>query len=305
MCCFSVKTLLNVINFIFALTGAVVLGVGSYATVKFSEYADVIGDVKLPIAMIVFGAFILLTAVLGFIGVRKASNSDQKVIRQGRCVLIMYAVLMFLIFVMQLAVGASIAVFIGGVSKISTSEGCKDDEICKKAEEKVVKYVTCAFNLTCYDADECQGTSVTLAPKTTRNLMKEMGIEKGSSYCGNSTAFQNRVVDYIVQNFGRPIAGTFIGFAMLEFFAFVFTMCQLCSKKNKHTDPNGETFYGSLAAQKPNYGQSFVVSATPSNYWNCPRCTYENHMDFAYCAMCNTKRPENSTTAYGSALAGV
>merc|ERR1712146_170579 len=44
--------------------------------------------------------------------------------------------------------------------------------------------------------------------------------------------------------------------------------------------------------------QSFVVSATPSNYWNCPRCTYENHMDFAYCAMCNTKRPENSTTAY-------
>lgn len=304
MCCVTVKTLLNIINAVFAVAGAVVLGVGAYGTYKFDEYRDIIGDQKLPIAMVIFGVFILGTAAMGLLGVRKASSTDQADIKRGRCILLMYAVLMFVIFVAQLAIGSAIMVFIGGVSKIK--DGCEGDSICEKAEEQVQKYVTCAFNITCQGADSCVGTSVKLAPKTTRNLMKDMGVEPGNKYCNDTASMQNHVVDYIVENFGRPVAGTFIGFALLEFFAFAFTICQLCNKKNKHTDPqSGQVYYSSMNAQKPTYGQTFFVQAVPTNYWACPACTFENHNDFAYCAMCNTRRPETATYGSATGIAGV
>jgi len=92
-----VKYLLFLFNFIFWLSGIALLIVGTVLQVKFRQYVNVLGDDFLA-APIIFIAAGCVIAVLGFFGCCGA-------IRENYCMTMTFAVLLGVIFIVEMAVG--------------------------------------------------------------------------------------------------------------------------------------------------------------------------------------------------------
>lgn len=94
-----VKYLLFGFNFLFWVLGVVVLGVGAYSRVKWSDYDTLLGEGGFSSAanlLIASGTFVLIIGFLGCCGAYK----------ENKPMLMMYFVLVFLIFILEIAAGA-------------------------------------------------------------------------------------------------------------------------------------------------------------------------------------------------------
>lgn len=95
-CC---RLLLFVFNFVFWLLGMVVLGIGIWSRIEGNEPWDsfIKGNPQLTAANMMIAAGVIVT-LIGFLGCCGA-------IKKSQCMLISYAVLIFLIFALELAAG--------------------------------------------------------------------------------------------------------------------------------------------------------------------------------------------------------
>uniref|UniRef100_A0A646QC03 Tetraspanin n=1 Tax=Hemiscolopendra marginata TaxID=943146 RepID=A0A646QC03_9MYRI len=92
-----IKYLLFIFNFIFFITGAVLLGIGIYVQVHTKNYLSFAGPHYLTAAVILIVVGCIIT-VIGFFGCCGAC-------KESHCMMITFSVLLGLIFVLELAAG--------------------------------------------------------------------------------------------------------------------------------------------------------------------------------------------------------
>jgi len=92
-----VKYLLFIFNFVFFVTGAVILGVGIWVKVKYEHYFLFVGNqfISSPILLIIVGVIITVIAFFGCCGA----------IKENHCMIVTFAVLLGIIFILELAAG--------------------------------------------------------------------------------------------------------------------------------------------------------------------------------------------------------
>lgn len=118
------KYLLFVVNFIVWVCGIVVLGVGIYSRVKAGDWSDLLEESAVIDAanlLIASGAIVL---VIGFVGCCGA-------LKQARPLLVIYAILLILIFVLEIAGGIYAAV--------------KKDDVIKSLQKGLQKSMTNSY----------------------------------------------------------------------------------------------------------------------------------------------------------------
>jgi len=92
------KMMMFAFNFLFWVMGIILLGVGIYSRIEGGSLEDLVKDGALPNAanlMIASGIFVALIGFLGCCGALK----------KHRCMLISYSILIFMIFILELAAG--------------------------------------------------------------------------------------------------------------------------------------------------------------------------------------------------------
>jgi len=92
-----VKYLLFIFNFVFFVTGGIILGVGIWVKVKYEHYFLFVGNqfISSPILLIIVGTIITVIAFFGCCGA----------IKENHCMIVTFAVLLGIIFILELAAG--------------------------------------------------------------------------------------------------------------------------------------------------------------------------------------------------------
>jgi len=104
------KYLLFAFNLLFWILGLVVIGVGAYSRISSKNYDTLLGDGGVASAsniLIASGAFV---TVIGFLGCCGA-------IRESKCMLVMYFIMVLLIFILEIAAGAMAYAMKGAMEK--------------------------------------------------------------------------------------------------------------------------------------------------------------------------------------------
>jgi len=102
-CCDSLfKTIIMLFNLIFALVGLVLMGFGVYVQLEAKDYLNFLGDnyTNTPVFVIILGAIIFVVAFFGCCGA----------IKENKCMMYTYGLLLFIILIAQ--IGAGIAAFV-------------------------------------------------------------------------------------------------------------------------------------------------------------------------------------------------
>jgi len=92
-----VKYLLFAFNLIFAISGIALLSIGIVVRTAYSHYLSFVGDAVLsaPILLIVIGAVIFVVAFSGCCGA----------VKENRCLLLTFSILLAIIFILEIAAG--------------------------------------------------------------------------------------------------------------------------------------------------------------------------------------------------------
>ncbi|XP_028409474.1 CD151 antigen-like [Dendronephthya gigantea] len=92
------KYLLLAFNLVFWIAGIAVLGVGIWSRVAASDYEAILGDTDTDKAANILIASGVLVLIIGFVGCCGA-------MKENKCCLLLYFVLVFLIFILEIAAG--------------------------------------------------------------------------------------------------------------------------------------------------------------------------------------------------------
>ena len=93
-CCDSLfKTIIMLFNLIFALVGLVLIGFGIYLQLGAKDYLNFLGDnyTNTPVFIIILGAIIFVVAFFGCCGA----------IKENKCMMYTYGLLLFIILIAQ------------------------------------------------------------------------------------------------------------------------------------------------------------------------------------------------------------
>ena len=93
-CCDSLfKTIIMLFNLIFALVGLVLMGFGVYVQLEAKDYLNFLGDnyTNTPVFVIILGAIIFVVAFFGCCGA----------IKENKCMMYTYGLLLFIILIAQ------------------------------------------------------------------------------------------------------------------------------------------------------------------------------------------------------------
>ncbi|XP_076374234.1 CD63 antigen-like isoform X1 [Tachypleus tridentatus] len=138
-----VKYLLFAFNFVFVVTGIALIAVGAWVQAKAAEYVDFLGDryASAPILLIVVGVIIFVLSFMGCCGA----------IKENYCMVMTFGVLLFIIFVLELAAGIAAYVYKSEVEAVirekmeHTMENYNEKgyEIVKKTWDDVQSNLKC------------------------------------------------------------------------------------------------------------------------------------------------------------------
>uniref|UniRef100_A0A6M2E6Q5 Tetraspanin n=1 Tax=Amblyomma tuberculatum TaxID=48802 RepID=A0A6M2E6Q5_9ACAR len=133
-----IKNLLFIFNFLFAISGIVIIVCGGYSLHLFKKTGPVIGDdyVSAPVILIVVGSIVFLVAFLGCCGAMQESY----------CMLMLFSVFLFLILVAEIAAGALGFVYKGKVDNIASDRFIQTLKDYKREDEGKVKPVKEAWD---------------------------------------------------------------------------------------------------------------------------------------------------------------
>lgn len=228
------KMTLFVFNFIFWVCGIAVLGIGIWSRVDSKDWDSLLGDDNTVLnaanIMIAAGIFVMIIGFLGCCGA----------VKESKVLLILYAILLILIFIMEIAAGIYaytkkddvLKSFETSIDKaISTSygEGSKADEALTKAVDWFQKNVECCGA----KGPDDWATSEWNKTKTSSNKVPDSCCKDDKKPCtsyskGCVGASKDFVKDHMWQ-----IGGVGVGIAFVQLFGIVSAIL-LCRALGEH-----------------------------------------------------------------------
>jgi len=222
-CCESmIKYLIFLINFVFAIVGLGLIGLGAYIQISAKSYLDFLSDnyLNTPILIIILGCVIFVIAFFGWMGAWKESS----------CMIYTYAVFLAIILIAEL--GAGIAAF--------ALKGDLKNVIEDKMTEGMMNYnkeghegVQNAWDVLQTDLGCCGSNNYTDWAATLGNgNVPDSCCKDDTKGCGTGYELGNintkgclvEFEDQFVGNLG-VVGGIAIGVAFVQFLTVVFACC--------------------------------------------------------------------------------
>jgi len=230
-CCESmVKYLMLLVNLVFALAGAFLIGIGAYIQIAAKDYLEFLSDnyLNTPIFIIIVGVAIFVVAFFGCCGAWQESS----------CMIYVYAVLISLLLICE--IGAGIAAFVlKGDLKTVMEEKANDglDNYDKKGHEGVTKaWDSVQHELKCCgvtSSSDWLNSAYGKVPKTCCDK-----LEAGSDSCKTDEIYSQGCLALLEDKFINNIAtvgGVALGVAFLQLVGVIFSCC-LAGRIRKQTD---------------------------------------------------------------------
>eukprot|EP00088_Acartia_fossae_P048720 TRINITY_DN5320_c0_g1_i2.p1 TRINITY_DN5320_c0_g1~~TRINITY_DN5320_c0_g1_i2.p1 ORF type:complete len:236 (+),score=49.67 TRINITY_DN5320_c0_g1_i2:60-767(+) len=221
-CCASIaKYLIFFINFLFALVGLLLIGLGAYIQLSAKEYLDFLSDnyLNTPIFIIIVGVVIFVVAFFGCCG---AWN-------ESACMIYTYA--FFLVVILIAQIGAGIAAFVlkgelKGVIKNKMIDGMDNYGV------EGYEGVTNAWDVIQGDLDCCGVSNYTdwknhgkpLPDSCCKVDKKGCASEPGWEDNINTNGCFSKFEDTFVGNLGI-VGGIAVGIAFVELLAVIISCC--------------------------------------------------------------------------------
>lgn len=218
-----VKYLLFFFNFLFVVTGIILISVGGVFLSNVKGYAQYLGpqSSSTAIFIIVVGVIIFGIAFLGCCGA----------VKENYCMVMTFAVLLFIIFVMEFAAGIAAYVYKNKIHDL-LDENMKQEVHDYNGTSKDREWDDMQKNL------KCCGSSSPLDWHTSNNTLFQNGTFPDSccmdvhpGFCLNDTTspvYEKGCLfaleDYIVNNIA-VIGGVGIGIAFVEVVGIIFACC--------------------------------------------------------------------------------
>eukprot|EP00088_Acartia_fossae_P002135 TRINITY_DN1083_c0_g1_i1.p1 TRINITY_DN1083_c0_g1~~TRINITY_DN1083_c0_g1_i1.p1 ORF type:complete len:244 (-),score=82.06 TRINITY_DN1083_c0_g1_i1:403-1134(-) len=216
-CCESmVKYFMLLINLVFAIAGAFLIGLGAYIQVNAKSYLNFLSDnyLNTPIFIIIIGVVIFVVAFFGCCGAWQESS----------CMIYTYAVLISVLLICEF--GAAIAAFM--------LKGDLKDVMEKKFNEGLKNYnktgyegVTKTWDAVQVDFKCCGVTSYTDWTNAGNSVPKSC-CKNGQDTCEQKDYFQAGCLalleDTFINNIGI-VGGVALGVAFLQLVGVVFSCC--------------------------------------------------------------------------------
>lgn len=221
-CCDSmVKFFMLLINFVFVVVGAALIGLGAYIQIAAKEYLDFLSDnyLNTPIFIMIIGGVIFIVAFFGCCGAYKESS----------CMIYTYAVLLTLILICQ--IGAGIAAFLyKGELKGVIQEKMVDG--MKNYGEAGHEGVTNAWDVLQTDLACCGAHNYTDWATHMPNKVPDSCCKTNTENCGSPLNPDNinqegclpKFEDKFVGNIGI-VGGVAVGVALAQVLAVAFACC--------------------------------------------------------------------------------
>jgi len=220
------KYVLFAFNFIFWLLGIVVMGFGIYSIVKAGDYKALIEETNITSGANILIASGALVCLIGFFGCCGA-------IKDSKCMLIIYAILVFLIFVLEIAAGILTYTMKGKVEKEFTKSL---DKIVSKnygKDTEAEKVIDKALDWFQQNVGCCGVNGTADWAKASKNIPASC-CKTNSASANCTTAANNLYTDGCVdagKNFVNDnlasVAGIGVGIAVVQLFVMIAACC-LC-----------------------------------------------------------------------------
>ncbi|KAI8492971.1 cd63 antigen [Branchiostoma belcheri] len=240
-----IKYLLFAFNLVFWITGLAMIGVGATVKIAFGDYFDFTGNAfaSAPVFLIILGVFV---SIIGFLGCCGA-------IKENYCMVTTFAVLLSLIFILEIAAGITGYVLRNDIENVidtamtdfmmkwtNTTKGrLAFDGVQKEFECCGVKNYTDWF-------DKSPNFN---PPNTTRNVpgscclnaKTEFDVKNPDDTCGLNTDTTKinqegcllKLEDWLAHNI-LIIGGAGIGIAFIQVVGIIFACCLMRSIKQEY-----------------------------------------------------------------------
>lgn len=226
-----VKYFMFFINFIFAICGIVLIGIGAFIQIKASEYLDFLSDnyLNTPIFIIIVGCVIFVVAFFGCCGAWNESS----------CMIYTYAAFLSIILIAE--IGAAIAAF--------ALKGDLKEVIEQKMIEGMANYhteghegVTNAWDVMQGDLQCCGAKGFEDWLNSTVTAVPDSCCKTDTKGCGADTSEDNIFTkgclnvfeDQFVGNIGL-VGGIALGVAFIQFLGVIFSCCLGKKIRNGHS----------------------------------------------------------------------
>jgi hypothetical protein len=260
MVCRPPRAISNSLNALFKLNGISHAATGGYML-------NVIGKYDIPgapaksamYALIGLGVFLTFLACLGMQGsaLRKQEGSEGR----GLCLLIIYAVLLFLVILVEVIVGVVVFVWLGGTlgpvtEKIENND--KAQKVVKKGTKQASNFINCVYDGCCitqeinatrfefvgcyvddkgmpdvggslYEGDDCTDYPCETGMESVNEVCGALGsnlLSAETCHAGIDT-FKANVAEAINENI-KPIGYVCVCVGSVQLILFVFAMLQIC-----------------------------------------------------------------------------
>jgi tetrahydromethanopterin S-methyltransferase subunit C len=260
MVCRTARNCTIFLNALFILIGISLAATGGYMLNVVSKYDIPGAPAKMAMYILIsLGVFLTLLACLGMQGsaMRKTEGSEGR----GLCLLIVYAVLLFLILLVEIIMGIVIFVWVGG-SLGPLSKKIESNQRAQKSVEKGAKqannFINCVYDgccsaqkvdpelfapVGCYTSSKgvpnsegtltthkCPGDEYPCDPPASVaqvcSSIDDSVLNTEACNAGIET-FRTNVAYWLSENI-KPIAYVCMGVGGLQFILFIFAVLQIC-----------------------------------------------------------------------------
>ncbi|XP_076368642.1 CD63 antigen-like [Tachypleus tridentatus] len=213
-----VKYLLFAFNFIFVVTGAALIAVGAWVQAKAAEYVDFLGDkyASAPILLIVVGVIIFILSFMGCCGA----------IKENYCMVMTFAVLLFIIFILELAAGILAYVYKSEVETVirhnmknaMKNYNTSDHDIVTRTWDDMQSNLKCCGANNASEWKEYLGDKLPYSCCPGKDIQKECKKDHYKKGCIDALA--NFLEDKIL-----VVGGVGIGIAFVQIIGIIFSCC--------------------------------------------------------------------------------
>lgn len=222
------KNVLMLVNAVLLLVGLAITSVGGWAAHFLSNWSFSSVDTVGIYVALATGILMTLTSLVGLCGACKANTKN----RAGKCYLKTYALLLFLVVVLQLAAGVLVLMWAGDLTQLKTDLQNHKVNI-DGTESQLNKVLDNIYTDCCAYHDKGFKPSVDVDGKTISLSTCDL-ISKDPS-CGNAAgevAFKQGIIDFVNKNI-RPVGVACLILGASELLLLLASCYLICSKIRK------------------------------------------------------------------------
>ncbi|XP_076344514.1 CD63 antigen-like [Tachypleus tridentatus] len=219
-----IKFLLFAFNLLFLISGIGLIIIGALSLKNLSKYADFLVDKNTtsPTILITIGSIVFVLSFLGCCGAWK----------ENYCMLMTFAVLLFLIFAVELAAGIAAYIYRKDLEK-AIKEEMQNDLKKNKTEnnwDEIQTDLKCCGAVNASDWDNIEYSSGTLPSSCCHDAKSSCKISDKNRYeQGCVEALKNFLEDKIY-----ILGGVGVGVAFIQLLGITFACCLACDKDKRY-----------------------------------------------------------------------